>query len=462
MRTERHPDAAHAKIAFPDTLMEEFSTFVAQRIGLYFPRERWPDLSRAMAAITRDMDSGTGPVAGIRALMRGTQTRDEAELLARHLSVGETYFFREPAVFDALEREVLPMLIAARRKTGKRLRIWSAGCCTGEELYSMTILLDRTIPDLADWQLTLLGTDINPRFLAKATLGVYRDWSFRNAPAWIRQRYFQAAEPGSHTIAPTLRGKAAFDYLNLATDTYPGHTGEASAMDIVLCRNVLMYFEPSLARQVIDKLHRSLAADGWLVVSPAEAGCHAFPQFERMRYPDASLYRKRAAIAQATPDIAPAGRAPDRAAPSMSPSPPSSPSMPAEQDAAAMARLARRCADQGLLDEADRLCRAAIAADKCNPALRYLHATVLEEQGRFDAAMEALHRALYLDPSFVLAHFTLGSLYRRQRKDAEAERHFAHTVELLDRLAPGDVLTASDGIGARQLFNAMGRDRRTT
>jgi chemotaxis protein methyltransferase CheR len=452
-----------AAAGFSDALMAEFSAYVAQRVGLHFPRERWADLSRAMTVIARDVDAGggTGAAACIRSVMNGVATRDASELLARHLSVGETYFFRDAAVFDALEHKVLPALIAARRKSGKRLRIWSAGCCTGEELYSMAILLDRTIPDLADWKLTLLGTDINPGFLHKAKLGAYRDWSFRNVPAWIRQRYFRTDEHGSHVIAPELRQRVTFDYLNLAIDPYPGHANDALAMDIVLCRNVLMYFEPELARQVIAKLHGALAADGWLVVSPSEGGGHVYPQFERMKFPDATLYRKQGAAMLAIPDAVHV-----MAAPGMPPSNAGGrdggPDAACLEPPATLAAQARRCADLGLLTEADRLCRTAIVADKCDPSLRYLLAVVLEEQGRFDDAAEALNQALYLDPSFVLAHFTLGNLCRRQHKDVDAERHFANAFALLHRHAPADVLTESEGVSAGHLYNAMRVDRRTT
>jgi chemotaxis protein methyltransferase CheR len=184
---------------------------------LHFPRERWPDLSRAMAAMAGG-DRCYGSLPDFRSLMNGPAVRRSAELLASHLAVGETYFFREPAMFEALEHEVLPPLVASRRSTGKSLRIWSAGCCSGEELYSLAIVLERTIPDLQDWNLTLLGTDIQPQFLHKARHGLYRDWSFRNVPDWIRQRYFSRDEEGNHAIAPALRRRVTFDYLNLITD----------------------------------------------------------------------------------------------------------------------------------------------------------------------------------------------------------------------------------------------------
>jgi chemotaxis protein methyltransferase CheR len=446
-------------LTFPDSAMEEFSLFVVRQTGMHFPRERWPDLSRAMAAI---LGGGAVPVAGIDALMQSAPARTTAQILATHFSVGETYFFREPALFDALEHEVLPSLIAARRNTGKCLRIWSAGCCTGEELYSIAILLQRTVPDLHDWNLTLLGTDIHPQFLHKARLGVYRDWSFRNVPGWIRQCYFQPVEQGGYAIVPGLRRGVTFEYLNLATDVFPGQDGNMPPMDIVLCRNVLMYFESALAAQVVDKLHRALAVDGWLAVGAAETGMQAFLPFDKHQFCNATLHRK--SESGTPPASVPAPTCPVSAEKPAATAPSSHGSRPwrveAEKPLPSFAAQARRCADQGLLHEADRLCRAAIGTDKCDPALRYLHALILDEQGQLGAAAEALNQALYLDPSFVLAHYMLGNLCRRQSKEGEADKHFANAAGLLRLHALRDMLPASDGVRAAHLSGAMGFDWR--
>lgn len=460
MQDDRY--AGQSGLMFSDSAMEEFSLFVARQTGMHFPRERWTDLSRAMAAIQWD-GGGAGLNAGIDAMMQAANAKTSTQMLARHFSVGETYFFREPALFDALEYEVLPSLIAARRDTGKCLRIWSAGCCTGEELYSIAILLQRAIPDLQDWNLTLLGTDIHPQFLDKARLGVYRDWSFRDVPGWIRQCYFRPLGQDEYAIVPSLRRGVTFDYLNLATDAYPGQDGVMPRMDIVLCRNVLMYFKPELAGQVIGKLRHALAADGWLAVGAAETGMQAFLPFDRHQFAGATLYRNRGA--ESPPDSMHSHPFPAMPAGKPAAMVPSSHGnrrrrTEAEKPLPPLAVQAQRCADLGMLHEADRLCKAAIDTNKCDPALRYLHALILEEQGQPEAAAEALNQALYLDPSFVLAHFMLGNLCRRQRKEREADKHLANAAELLRRHAPRDMLPASDGIRAAHLSGAIDFDGR--
>src|SRR6185369_3291595 len=134
----------------------------------------------------------------IERLVSGQLDKEQLETLAGHLTIGETYFFREQSSFDILENSILPDLIASRRGRGQRLRIWSAGCSTGEEAYSLAILLSRLIPDQREWQITILATDINSSALGKAVQGVYSDWSFRGVPQWIRQRYFKKTHDGRY------------------------------------------------------------------------------------------------------------------------------------------------------------------------------------------------------------------------------------------------------------------------
>ncbi|WP_445234340.1 CheR family methyltransferase, partial [Duganella rhizosphaerae] len=282
------PNDRDTEAAPSDALLTAFSGYVTQHLGLHFPRGQWPELVRAAEALE---PAGAG--ACMRRLMAAPPSRGQVEQLAHQLTVGETYFFREPAVFDALEHEVLPALIAARRAAGRTLRIWSAGCCTGEELYSVAILLQRLIPDLADWRITLLGTDVNPGFLRKAEQGRYRDWSFRAVPAWLVWRHFGAPQDGLRAIAPALRRGVRFEYLNLAADLFPGPELGAPAMDLILCRNVLMYFEPASAARALQRLGRALAPDGWLAVGVAEAGHTLLAPFEPVRFPAALLYRQR-------------------------------------------------------------------------------------------------------------------------------------------------------------------------
>ncbi|MES2161014.1 MAG: CheR family methyltransferase [Pseudomonadota bacterium] len=438
------PNDRDTEAAPDDALLTAFSGYITQHLGLHFPRGQWPELVRAAQAL-----DPAGADACMRRLMAAPPTRGQIEQLAHQLTVGETYFFREPAVFDALEHEVLPALIAARRAAGRTLRIWSAGCCTGEELYSVAILLQRLIPDLADWRISLLGTDVNASFLRKAELGRYRDWSFRAVPAWLHQRHFGPPQDGLRAIAPALRRGVRFDYLNLAADLFPGPEAGAPTMDLILCRNVLMYFEPTSAARALQRLGCALAPDGWLAVGMAEAGHALLAPFEPVRFPAALLYRQRLdaprpearPAAAGLPCAVPAAAVPMVAA--------------AAEPVPALALRARLSADRGLLDDASLCCAAAIATDKCDPALRYLRALILEEQGRSGEAIGALRDALYLDPDFVLAHFTLGSLCRRNGAAREAQRHFANALELLRGHAPDDVLAHSGGVRAGELADLM-------
>ncbi len=471
----------------PTSLLQEFRDFLVAQVGWCFPEKRWPDLLRSMTALARERDF-SGPESCMRSLMQTSLNRGQVEMLARHLSVGETYFFRDPAVFRILEQEVLPALIEARRHTGKRLRIWSAGCCSGEEAYSIAILVAQLLPDPDGWHIHILGTDIHPGFLKKAGQGVYRDWSFRGLPASFRQRNFAGSGSGDHAILPHIKRLVSFDYLNLASDFYPSLDTGANAMDIILCRNVLMYFEPAQIKQVVRKLHHSLVEGGWLIVSSSELNQQLFADFSAVKLGDATLYRKD--VEQ--PPAAPALRAPrvsasgprqarkvdsagafdKREAPPGRPATPYLTALAHYEDGAygkavalliagacrgplELALLARAHANQGLLEAAGNWCEAAIDADKCHPGLRYLQAVILEEQGSMAAALAALKRALYLDQDFVLAHFALGNLYRRLKKPHEAARHFAYAAQLLQAYQAEDILPESEGMPAGRLVEII-------
>lgn len=459
--------------ALAEPLLQAFSDFLAQRIGLFYPPPRWPDLLRGLAR--------AAPAFGfpelepcVRWLMRSELSRQQVEILASQLSVGETYFFREPGVFAALEKDILPPLIAARRATGRSLRLWSAACCTGEEPYSLAILLERLIPDLADWNVSILATDINPDFLAKAKRGHYSEWSFRAAPAWLKAQCFEPPAAGRYTLAPRFRRLVHFDYLNLAEDAYPSVINHTNGIDIILCRNVLMYFEASTAAAVARKLHRALVDGGCLIVSPTETSATVFPQFTTQHFPDAIVYRKSEPSSPvpapsppfAWPDAAPALTL--AAAPEPPPETPYQTALaayargdyervaallaePAGDDARALALLARASANQGRLTDASRWCEAAVAADKVDPGLRYLLASVLDEQGLAAPAVAALKQALYLDQDFILAHYALGNLYRRLEHPVLARRHFSHARQLLRQLPSGAALPDAEGLSAGRL-----------
>lgn len=449
--------------ALPDSLLAPLSHLLAERIGLGFPEERWGDLERGIAAAA-PLFAAVDALACAQHLLSAPLTHREIERLASCLTVGETYFFRERRSFEALERHVLPELLRARKHM-RRLRLWSAGCCTGEEPYSIAMLLAGLIADSEAWNITLLATDINPEFLRKAHDGVYGEWSFRDTPDWVRARWFRRTRAGRYALDERIRRHVNFSFLNLADDSYPSLTTNTNAMDVIFCRNVLMYFTAARARAVVANLHRALVDGGWLIVGPSETSHTLFADFTTVTFDGAILYRKPAAgeSARCLSHVMPAAfvaSAPRQTVEPLPQAPIPPPPEPAEPHPALVAppaggeapcRAARECAGQGRLDEAAAWCEQAVAADRLNPAYRYLLATIRLEQGRNDTAAQSLTQALYLDPDFVLAHFALGNLRRAQGRRREAQRHFDNALALLDRHAQDEILPESEGLTAGRL-----------
>jgi chemotaxis protein methyltransferase CheR len=457
-----------------EPLLAQLSARVAAHLGLHFPPARWRDLARGIAAVSREL-AFQDEAACIRWLTTLPWTQQQVELLAGHLTIGETYFFRGQKTSQILQEHILPALIASRRGTTRHLRLWSAGCATGEEPYSLAILLHALLPDLHDWQVTLLATDVNPRALEKAAAGVYGAWSFRSTPPRIQARYFKHRRDGRYEILPAIKNMVTFAPLNLATATYPSLPHQLYAMDAIFCRNVLLYFTPAHARSVVHRLYHTLAPGGWLFVSPSETSHTLFAEFTTVDFPDVILYQK----ADESPQVAAAslsGAPPPALQHTVVPVPTrTEPSQEAlalyEQGRSAeaiaqlvalcscrsatvpdMALLARAYANQGEHAAACKWIEQAIAADKTNATLHYLHAIILQEQGDLDAAIVALKRVLYLDQNLVLAHVTLGNLTLRQHKGKEAARHFANARSLLCAYQPDDVVPEAAGLTAGRLM----------
>ena len=416
---------------------------VARHLGLHFPPERHADLARGVQGAAQEL-GWSDTAAFVRHLLGAPLDTALQRVLARHLTIGETYFLRDPQLLDALARQVLPGIIERRRGRDQRLRLWSAACASGEEPYSLAILLHRLLPDIADWRITITATDINPDALNKAAAGVYGEWSFRNVPATVRQAWFERRPDGRHAVRPALRKLVNFEFLNLVEDVYPSLETDTNAMDVIFCRNVLMYFTPAQIERVVARLHDSLVQGGWLAVSPSETSQDLFSRFATANFPGAILYCKGATSASrpaATP------------VPFLvkDPAPPAAATTPPRPPQPGAAQRARALANEGRLDEALAWCDRWIAGDKLEPAAHYLRAVVLVEQGEQEAARASLRRAVFLDPGFVLAHFALGNLARRDERAAEAARHFANVQRLLAAYQPGELLPQGEGLSAGRL-----------
>jgi chemotaxis protein methyltransferase CheR len=459
------------KANLTDSELSMFCELIATRMGLHFPRERWAMLNRNLDLAAKEF--GFHDVSRfIQWFLSATLNKDQTEILASYLTCSETYFWREPQVFTALTDFILPELIRSKKNGERRIRIWSAGCSTGEEPYSIAIALQKVIPKIKDWNITILATDINPRALSKAMNGNYSAWSFRNSPAWLKSSYFLHKEDRQHEIIPEIKKMVTFTCLSLAEMSVICYT---NTMDIIFCRNVLMYFTPEWISKIANSFYQELTEDGWFAVSSCELSSHMFPQFTPVNFPGAILYRKTkngsvqslssvALTKEALQPSFPVASAKDDFQPFQlfQPIQPLSSEAFEKEDPQSIVKTPeesytdkifaiRLLANQGSLSEALSLCNEAIASEKLAPGLYFLRASILQELDKSSEAIASLKQAIYIDPDYIMGHFTLGNLFIRQGNPKNAKRYFNNVLDLLSRYANDDILPESEGLSVKYI-----------
>lgn len=201
-------------------------------------------------------------------LLRYNQNKDqELSEVVDLLTTNETYFFREDFQLRSFTEEILPEIRRRKERDGdRRLRIWSAGCSTGEEPYTIAMLLLEQ-PDFADWQIDIIGTDISQRVLQIARKGVYGESSFRVTPPEMRRRYFTEVD-GKHRIVDRAKNLVTISHLNLFDAPRVGLLGR---MDVVFCRNVIIYFDLAAKKRVIESFFQRLRPEGFLLLGHSES-----------------------------------------------------------------------------------------------------------------------------------------------------------------------------------------------
>src|SRR5665648_13549 len=448
-------------------LLSDLSEYISKNMGLYFPQARWDVLFTRMADIAKDFDF-QDTEEFIKWLMSVPATRTTIEMVAKHLTISEIYFFREPHLFEALISDILPDLIRKREKSSRQIRIWSAGCATGEEPYTIAIILEEMIPDLENWHVNILATDINSASLVKAVDGLYGEWAFRNAPQGFKEKNFTLIKKGEYAIDPKIKKNITFKYLNLVDDVYPSLINNTNAMDIIFCRNVLMYFTQERIKTIGKHFYDSLVENGCLIVGSSELSNQLFPQFTCVNFPGAAVFKKESkkASLKIKPDfkIEPIPFEPAKI--NTEKSQDSSFRQPVSDQiikAATIIREAvqdnqpdkiidiRSLANLGKLDEALSACESMIKTNKLDLENYYLYANILQEQNRVPEAIAAFKRVLYLDQNYVLAHFSLGNLEFRSGNPVSAKKHFKIVLQLLNGYSTEDILIEPEMLTAGRL-----------
>ncbi|TAL11299.1 MAG: protein-glutamate O-methyltransferase CheR, partial [Nitrospirae bacterium] len=407
----------------------------------------------------------SGCSAYLALLKDGQAGEAELDELVADLTIGETYFFRHEEQFEALRRTILPDIIR-RNAPRRQIRIWSAGCATGAEAYSLSILLRREFAgQLAGWDVSIVGTDINRKFLAQAREGHFGDWALRGTGEEIKSACFvQSAR--SWRIGDEYREGIAFQYHNLVKHPYPSLLHNLAAFDLILCRNVMIYFSHEVIRSCVNRFWSSLVDGGWLLVGHAEMDTEAFRAFHTINAPGTVLF-KRAGEPPKRPVYQTDGWVAESAAPATALwQPPSLPDLPLlfrrppiapeaadtkdATDAPLTAQI-RELADRAQWEEAEALCQTLIEKDRLNPMGNFYHALILEQMGLRREAETALNRAIYLERDFVLAHYHKGLLLQNVEDFTGAARSFRNVLTLLRPLAPDRRFAEADGISAADL-----------
>ncbi|MGD9791077.1 MAG: protein-glutamate O-methyltransferase CheR [Phycisphaerales bacterium] len=274
-------------ISMNDKQFGELRKIIYDRAGIHFPDTKKYILESRLSHRLHEleMESFSDYIAF---LSIGPYQNDEFQEMFNRITINETSFFRNEPQLDVFEKKVLPEILDARRGT-KRLRIWSAACSTGDEPYTIAIMLHRSLgARLSDWRIEILGTDISEKALETANSGVFHDYSVRSTPTLVKQRYFR--QQGSQwTIDPLIKQMVSFDLHNLKDRFAARRYG---TWDVIFCRNVLIYFDDAMKGQVFKTFADQLADDGTLFIGHSETIRPGEAPFEALQIPQGFCYRK--------------------------------------------------------------------------------------------------------------------------------------------------------------------------
>jgi chemotaxis protein methyltransferase CheR len=469
-------------------LLLDLAALLKERVGLHIRKDGHSALRIALGARLEELRASVPDPATYLRLLRSDAGDEELRRLLPLVTVGKTSFFRDERQFRALEA-LVPGLLARAGAGGRRAAIWSAGCATGEEPYSiaMTLAEAGAAPD----QVEILATDVNPEAVQFAARGGYDARRVREIPGPLLARHFDRDGDHHHVRAHLRRLISAIRPHNLVSAVFPRPTD--GGWDVIFCRNVIIYFDTPTTQQVLTQFHNALAPGGYLFLGYSESLFRLFEGFDLTEVAGAFVYRRpetgRATPAPARPrlvpsapppvlhldlrppraarasPVAPAGAPPERPAPTPpSGSPPLAPqefldgavALFAEGRFGAARELLERMIElrgedlavrltlgnlYGSLRQFDRARACYVAALQLEPLSAEAHLFygihLLSQGGEPDAAALELSRALFLDPDLTLAHYYLGRSREAQRDPNRARLAYRNALEAFRRRPAG-------------------------
>ncbi len=499
--------AIKTSLAFAE--LQQLSTIIETKMGLHFPPERFKDLETGFSLAARDMGFKDSSEC-LSNISAKELCHEEIEVFAKYLTTGETYFFREPERLVEFESRILSQLIEQRKDSGRKIRIWCAGCSSGEEPYTIAILLKKLIPDIEKWDITILATDINPKVLQRARKGVYGSWSFRGNSNSFKLEFFKRLSNNQFELNGEIKRMVTFSHLNLANNKFAEQFARGNAVDIIFCRNVLMYFGEISIKRIVNDFYNCLTDSGWLIVSLVESNLVNQSAFTPVKYGQSNFYRKDnirvknnrnvqietfqkgpllKEISKPTKfyqEISTKALLSNKViVPQLSTKEPSgeensiynkgrlsfeqgdyirtvhllsnlqSGSSSGSSDFSAnpdlMLLLARSYANLGQLESAAEYIRKAVCLNKSNKIYHFYHGVIMQEIGKINEAIKLYKKAIYLDPDYAIVHFTLGLLMFNRGEQRESKKYLENTLEILHKREKDEIVDDSEGISAWQL-----------
>lgn len=357
----------------------------------------------------------------------------EWQMLAVLLTTGESYLFRDQGQLTLLKNQLLPELISHRQAKQRQegtakpsLRIWSAGCSTGEEAYSLAILVQQLIPNLEAWEISILGTDINPQAIQKAKRGVYNSWSFRTINPELQSQYFHK-QGNDWKINAKLQAMVDFQVGNLVKDPFPNTLTAIHNIDLIVCRNVFIYFDAASIAQTVEKFTRTLRPQGYLIVGHAELCKQDLQNLKTKVFSESVVYQRSSEVTTADsfssplvykPHSPPSDRYPGTHFPTNVPSP--------------QANLLPLAPKSNLHASAtsDRNATSTNAASNVSTApLQKDYPTLLQQinsflqDGTYVSAIAVGKQAIQLCPTRGEAYYFIAKAYANLGRSAEAESY---------------------------------------
>lgn len=456
---------------------------ISRRLGFYFDENRTESLE--VVLLKRLALSSCSDIHQYCRFLTTLTDDSESEIqqTIEEITINETSFFRQDSQFNALEKLILPRM--AKQKGGPGdISVWSAGCSSGEEPYTIAIILHKN-----GWTNTgttqILATDVDNRILAKAREGIYKAKSVRAVGQDILNAYFEKIEGDRFRLLEEPGSLVEFDYHNLVSDTYPEPRN--ACWDIIFCRNTLIYFDKDTLDKVIKKLYEALSFGGYLFMGYSEILVNISDDFNVEYFEDTFFYRKIRKMKSTVPPCPKEG--PDRN-PTLKIRPYKELKREAREasqaietplhkakklfefgdydealqtlekfygddlggDLPANILYTRICIEKGSNQEAYYRINEMLKKYPHNPVANYVSGLALSRLSRPGRAIEHLEKAVTFKNDFVMAYFTLASIYAKEGKKQKARVHYKRAVALLQNLSAEKIVELSDGFAAGTLL----------